>query len=280
MEGATAIVAKSTGRVAIGLGNKGALEAGLTLSRTWGTPVLPGSALKGIAAKAARTFAADDAWRTAGESYQALFGTTDDCGCVTFHDAWWIAGSTKSGWIAPDVITVHHSAYYTGDGDSPPSDMDAPIPNAFATVHGKFEIVLTGPEAWRQAALEWLKVGLDRIGIGAKTSAGYGRFRFETAGALRAPSVEEPVVHVAQQNVSEVPALPEDDELSAFRAQIATANAGNVTQVLDSIERATSDAVVRRAAAEAIQLRLSAATVRKAANREKAWALRIQDWLK
>src|SRR5512145_776298 len=50
---ATLAQATVLGRVALGLGARGVLESGLRLEHTWGVPVLPGSALKGVAAAAA-----------------------------------------------------------------------------------------------------------------------------------------------------------------------------------------------------------------------------------
>ncbi|MBU1432661.1 type III-B CRISPR module RAMP protein Cmr6, partial [Myxococcota bacterium] len=54
--------AEIEGRMIIGLGQKGVLEAGITLDHTWGVPFLPGSALKGLAARAAMQLVEDEAW--------------------------------------------------------------------------------------------------------------------------------------------------------------------------------------------------------------------------
>ena len=176
------IIAEATaeGRMVVGLGAKGALETGLTLEHTWGVPVLPGSALKGLAASTGHLLVKDPAWsKNAGSSSAAaLFGTTDETGAVRFHDAWMIPPVDGKLPIAVDVMTSHHTDYYGGQ-DVAPSDMDAPNPIAFATIHGRFLIVLEPltPEcgAWAESAYKLLEVGLQELGIGAKTAAGYGR---------------------------------------------------------------------------------------------------------
>jgi CRISPR-associated protein Cmr6 len=181
---AQARTAQAAGRVVIGIGDKGALEVGLTLEHTWGVPVLPGSALKGLAASAARKFGGE-AWQSDQPSYLALFGDTDERGFVTFHDAW-RAPKSDLAVVALDVMTVHHTKYYGGDqhgGDVvAPADTDSPIPVSFMTVQGDFLVVVEAHEAsWCDAALRFLELGLRDLGIGAKTNAGYGRMKLSPA---------------------------------------------------------------------------------------------------
>ena len=174
---AQARTAQAAGRVVIGIGDKGALEVGLTLEHTWGVPVLPGSALKGLAASAARKFGGD-AWQADQPSYLALFGDTDERGFVTFHDAWREPSTLPV--VDLDVMTVHHADYYGGEDSqgvvAAPADTDSPVPISFMTVRGDFLVVVEAHEAtWCEAALRFLELGLRDLGIGAKTNAGYGR---------------------------------------------------------------------------------------------------------
>lgn len=177
---------EAEGRVAIGLGAKGVLENGLTLEHTWGVPILPGSALKGLAAAAARKLVGPGCreWAADGASYRELFGTTELSGCVDFHDAWWRPVDGASG-IDPDVMTVHHADYYGGKNE-PPSDFDSPTPVPFCTARGTFLIALDGDRAWCEAAKQLLLLGLEHLGIGAKTNAGYGRLKIVETQAERA----------------------------------------------------------------------------------------------
>jgi CRISPR-associated protein Cmr6 len=169
---------EAEGRIAIGLGAKGVLENGLTLEHTWGVPILPGSALKGLAAAAARKLVGPGSpdWSANGASYRELFGTTELSGCVDFHDAWWRPVDGRSG-IDPDVMTVHHAEYYGGE-NNPPSDFDSPTPIPFCTARGTFLVALDGDRTWCEAARQLLVLGLEHLGIGAKTNAGYGRMSF------------------------------------------------------------------------------------------------------
>ncbi len=181
------VPASTTGRMAVGLGEKGALEVGLRLEHTWGVPVIPGSALKGLASATAHRLLEGGEWRRRepGQtrtrvSFDALFGTTDDSGAVCFHDAWWIPEDKLP--IHLDVMTVHHAAYYqhgSTDEPPPPADTDSPNPISFASVTGRYLIVVEGLEEWCDAAMSILKIGLRELGIGAKTNAGYGRLELD-----------------------------------------------------------------------------------------------------
>lgn len=168
--------AKVLGRMVVGLGHKGVLEAGLRLDHTWGVPVIPASALKGLAARVADLHLDAEGWRRSGASYQALFGTTDEDGAVAFLDAWWLP--TEQDRRLPlhqDTITVHHAQYYGSSGSLPPLDTEEPTPVPFVSASGAYLLALQGPAAWTAAAMELLKLGLSELGVGAKTSSGYGR---------------------------------------------------------------------------------------------------------
>src|SRR3954453_22283347 len=88
--------ATTLGRMVVGLGAESILETSITLHRTYGVPIIPGSALKGLAAAAAHKHLKDPDWRkiredrTMGPFHRILFGGTESRGYVTFHDALWI----------------------------------------------------------------------------------------------------------------------------------------------------------------------------------------------
>lgn len=183
------------GRLVVGLGAESVLETGIRLHQTYGVPIIPGSALKGLAAhycdrvwgEADRRFKKD-----AGEFFKTIFGTTQDAGHIVFHDAWItpesLAGD-NSGLIL-DVMTPHHGDYYSGNTRErsggkkdiiPPTDFDDPNPVAFLSVTGRFFVAVScdagGPEGekWTQLALDLLQGALRDWGAGGKTSSGYGR---------------------------------------------------------------------------------------------------------
>jgi CRISPR-associated protein Cmr6 len=84
--------------------------------------------------------------------------------------------------LAPDVITVHHQKYYQEPGGIP-SDSDDPNPIPFLSATGTYLLALATPDfkeptRWLDITFQILAEALDKLGIGAKTSSGYGRMRF------------------------------------------------------------------------------------------------------
>jgi CRISPR-associated protein Cmr6 len=164
------------GRLSIGLGNESVLETSISLHRTYGVPYIPGSALKGLAARYARKRL--DNW--SAEYSKVLFGDTDVAGFVTFFDALYIPGSANANTpLALDVMNVHHPEYYRGEKDAAPADWDSPTPISFVSATGSYLLALCGPNEWVDAAFKILALALKEEGIGAKTSSGYGRMEIE-----------------------------------------------------------------------------------------------------
>ena len=174
------------GRLIVGLGNESILETGLALNHTYGTPLIPGTALKGLANHYCSQVwsQADSRFEEGGEFHKALFGGTDYSGHITFHDAWIEPASLAKG-LVPEVLTPHHSAYYVGNernGDvEAPSDFDDPTPVTFLAITGKFRVVVScddrseAGKKWESLAIRLLADALKNWGIGAKTSSDYGK---------------------------------------------------------------------------------------------------------
>ena len=192
----------NNGRMIVGLRGSSVMETGLALNHVYGTPLIPGSALKGLAAHYCSTVWGSDPQfpnfkgpernaggvivTPSGEDYDFMFGSTDDAGFLTFHDAW-VNPDSLSECLARDVMTPHHRGYYMSQGkDAAPTDFDDPSPVTFLSVKGKFEIRVScesegesegeGEEgkAWERLAMKLLKQALEDWGIGGKTSSGYG----------------------------------------------------------------------------------------------------------
>lgn len=165
--------ARVLGRVVIGTGNESVLETAITLHRTYGVPYLPGSALKGVAAAFARHYCGA-AWTADSDNYQIVFGDTTAAGCVTFFDA---LPEPSSKLLHTDVLTPHHSDYYMKHNIAP-ADWDAPTPVPFLSATGRYRLFLAtsaSGEEWLEAVFEILRQALAELGLGAKTSSGYGR---------------------------------------------------------------------------------------------------------
>lgn len=164
------------GRMIVGLGAESVLETSIVLHPMYGVPMIPGSALKGLASSTVGRLFKDERWKQGGESHKIVFGEKDGAGYVTFHDALFVPPNDERLPLDLDVMTVHHRAYY-GTGDKPPADWDSPVPVPFLTARGDYLIALEGPMEWVSAAWQILQAALAEEGIGAKTAAGYGRMK-------------------------------------------------------------------------------------------------------
>jgi len=171
---------RTDGRMIVGLGGENVLETSLSLQHTFGTPFIPGSALKGLAAHYCDQIygAADTRFKLGEEYHETIFGTTEDSGHIIFHDAW-IEPNSLIDSLKPDVMTPHHGDYYSGE--AAPTDFDDPNPVTFLSVVGTFHVAVSCDvsgeqgQKWVKLAFDLLAEALKEWGIGGKTNAGYGR---------------------------------------------------------------------------------------------------------
>ena len=205
--GALVYTASPQSRCIVGLGTKGMLEVGIRLHHLYGFPIIPGSALKGVArAHALITIPSkvDDknlspshleaaiekyAERKAKakaehkpftenpdyEPFLAVFGAQQGAGAAIFFDA-----LPEQVSLEVDIMNVHYPDYYNASGKhTPPADYFSPTPINFLTVgkESRFIFGVTARDAaLRQLAWDWLRAGLETMGVGAKTTSGYGVF--------------------------------------------------------------------------------------------------------
>jgi CRISPR-associated protein Cmr6 len=176
---------RSEGRLVVGLGIKSVIETGLRMHHTYGVPLIPGSALKGLASHycALTRGPIDDAFAADGAAFALIFGNNEASGLVSFDDAWIHPSSlTNSEGLLLDAMTPHHSDYYTGkQEDAAPADFDGPIPLQFLSVKGTFLVRVwadvDGLEARKLLTISMtlLTEALKNWGIGGKTNSGYGK---------------------------------------------------------------------------------------------------------
>lgn len=174
-----------SGRFITGLGSATVLETGIRLHPVYGTPLIPGSGLKGLAAHYAHcVWGKDDAdFLEGGAHHTVIFGTTTESGLFRFHDAWIFPSclSTAAQGLLDDVMTPHHSKYKL-DASQAPTDFDSPVPVPFLSVAGEFLLAIepgardTGGR-WTSLVMDLLLEALETWGAGGKTRTGYGRFR-------------------------------------------------------------------------------------------------------
>lgn len=171
-------------RLIIGMAN-GVLEnAGLTLHRFLGIPCIPGSASKGRSRDACDLLPDQQAMKL------HLFGNDHSekkqfqQGSVCFLPAY---PTNKEAVLELDILTPHYPKYYTGKGNGNADDTEGPNPQVFLTVAAGVEFLFPLVVIDQRLASDEIKARLDSaeaclrhalitIGIGAKTSAGYGYF--------------------------------------------------------------------------------------------------------
>ncbi|WP_456331058.1 type III-B CRISPR module RAMP protein Cmr6 [Fervidibacter sacchari] len=169
------IQAQPVWRFVVGLGAAHVLETGITLHRIFGLPIIPGSALKGVARAYAQLVEGkpeDD------PELIAIFGTTERAGSVVFLDA--IPLEVPNFQL--DIMNPHYPNYYRTPEKNPPADWESPNPVFFLTVTGtpyRFAIASRSEQGNHllDLAERWLKGALTELGIGAKTNADYGYWR-------------------------------------------------------------------------------------------------------
>jgi CRISPR-associated protein Cmr6 len=188
------VIARPMGAVVTGTGAGGVRNVGIELHGTYGWPVLPGSTLKGVA----RSFARDE--ELTEQAAAALFGAPPaedepaQTGAATFLDALPGPGGVT---VAEHVLTPHARGYRLNadDSDEEPGDDDAaprppaeyinPVPVPFLVLaDGTFHIHLIGPQPEVGQAARLLADALNDIGLGAKTTRGYGYFEIDKIGPV------------------------------------------------------------------------------------------------
>lgn len=248
---------KVKGRMIVGLGSESVLETAVCLHRTYGIPYIPGSALKGLAASYAHQRLGGE-WQRGGKYHTIVFGDTDNAGYITFFDALYMPDKDHKGRVLyPDVITVHHQNYYQNENVAP-SDSDSPIPVPFLSATGIYLFALAAPgfqqqTRWIDLTFMILAEALETLGIGAKTSSGYGRMEFLD------PPVRpiNPEMKIAERYKDEIERMREQDV------------AGRIPDYYRKWQQLTSTEA-RRAVAQAIIAKVRKAG-RERTSAEKTW---------
>jgi CRISPR-associated protein Cmr6 len=170
------------GRLLVDYGRPTATEVSISFHHVWGVPRIPATALKGITR--AQMSIEDEVTK---EQLAQIFGSEPESeelkpGCIAFYDALPLDGKFE---LDLDVLTPHHSSYYRGKGL--PAEWEDPIPFTFlSVVKTRFVFALgfvpqPGVTADRKELVDLvgksLRNALEEAGVGAKTAAGYGRFK-------------------------------------------------------------------------------------------------------
>ena len=212
ISGVQQFTAVAQSRCVVGLGAKGTREVGLTLHSIYGFPLIPGSGLKGLTRTFATLTAATklaaqlglkisdilailecdaQAIKTHAAHRQTVVvamadvtrccGAQEGAGTVCFFDA--VPDGVVQ--IDLDIMNPHHRDYYDQHGvGTPPADYTSPIPVYFLTVakDTRFRFAVAPRRAPKDSAddvqqtIAWLQSGLAELGVGGKTTSGYGMF--------------------------------------------------------------------------------------------------------
>jgi CRISPR-associated protein Cmr6 len=174
-------------RVIVGLGAESVLETSIRLHRIYGFPIIPGSALKGMT-RAYVKLVLEPEGRATASDIRNVFGsepgqTPHFTGQVVFYDAVPMAPPR----LELDIMNPHYGPYYREvgktDPKTPPADWHDPKPVYFLTVaSGSPFYFAVGPRrrdneadiAAAKKAKVWLLEALEVMGVGAKTTTGYG----------------------------------------------------------------------------------------------------------
>lgn len=185
---------KSVSRLIVGLGDKNALEVGFTFHPLYGYPYIPGSSLKGLCRSwleiaenefEGQSLAGEVLTQKIRSESRDVFGSVhksdtesdSKLGDVLFFDA--IPTEDTKLEFDVDIMNPHYSPYYSAPEKSPPGDWYSPLPIKFLTIKEgatfAFFLASESEDSLNKAA-KWLLSGLSELGIGSKTSSGYGYF--------------------------------------------------------------------------------------------------------
>jgi len=150
------------------------------------------------------------------DQFRLIFGTLACAGRAIFLDAI----PTHLPTLEWDIMNPHYPRYYSGE--EYPTDWQSPVPVHFLVVAPQTEFRFA--IGWRGAAeatlqtqaQNWLVQGLNQLGVGAKTSAGYGYFQ-----SVPADQPAQPAQQSAQVTATPLPAQsPSEPEALTWRSGV------------------------------------------------------------
>ncbi|WP_044894944.1 type III-B CRISPR module RAMP protein Cmr6 [Bacillus alveayuensis] len=176
--------AKPLARIIHGLGGGHVRETSITLHPVYGVPYIPSSSVKGVVRNwFIHAFCEGEEDKLADHELGSLiFGTKEAKGLVQFYDLFLIDDLT----IEPDILTTLYKDYYGMKKAA--SDDQKPNPVSFLTAYtSSVDIFLTtnryfhtdrnvSAEQLLEEAAYYTSKTLIELGIGSKTSSGYGYF--------------------------------------------------------------------------------------------------------
>ena len=227
-------------KLIVALGRAHALQnVGISFERTTGLPQIPGSAIKGVVSTWACWSAAGEGLfespprvptlRAAFDSNLAarILGDNSETGSAAAGEVIFLGGfPEKTPVLGLDIVNPHHEA----DG----TDKRNLTPNIFLCIEPgtrwRFPILIRpgakDPAALLQAAGDWLIEALTQTGIGAKTAAGYGRFKLlpeaAHAAGLTSNGAAAPADYTEKSFIAVLERLDNAGAVQQFQADLKT----------------------------------------------------------
>jgi CRISPR-associated protein Cmr6 len=169
-------------RMVVGLGTPSVYDTSITLHHIYGFPYIPGQAVKGVTRSyVIETYFPDgESSAEKDTEFVKIFGSQKERGNIFFYDAYPVSKQIN---LELDIINVHYQDYYSENNKKPkiePTDDLKIIPNKFLTVRDTEFLFFTGSKIKTELCIkgisveELIKNALEKRGIGAKTSSGYG----------------------------------------------------------------------------------------------------------
>lgn len=168
------IEAKLDSPMLVGIGNPSIDEIGFYWNRNYSVPTVPGSSIKG----AFRNY-----WKSEkldGSIEKIIFGSDDNNNSSRGEVVFMEAIPVDKFDLMQEFQTPHFGDYYSSN--KVPNDVHNPVPLNFISVKEgstyRFDFLTKNPDENIAKEIEkHFKIILEYIGIGSKTSMGYGRFR-------------------------------------------------------------------------------------------------------
>ena len=162
--------AKVIWRLIVDLGAESVYETSINLHRNYAVPIIPGSAVKGCV----KAYMLKGTGGKENGINQEIFGDSKQRGSVIFFDA---LPKSSGNSLRLDIMNVHYPDYY--QKKKTPGDWMEPKPVVFLTVENiEYQFSIASKKAnFAEKASASLKEAIKEMGIGAKTSSGYGYFK-------------------------------------------------------------------------------------------------------
>lgn len=175
-----------------GFGLEHVHESAISLHHVYGIPYIPSSSVKGVVrrwyiqyfleGKESHLSDPPEHLQQKAAVGKIMFGCGESKGVAQFFDIFLYDNCS----IKPDVMAVHHANYYSQVRE--PSDQETTIPISFYSVDVRNINIICGisphgltkdysPNLLLNLLTNWVMKALEELGIGAKTTVGYGRFR-------------------------------------------------------------------------------------------------------